>query len=32
MLVGNSSEMYLNTDALPNAHAIPMMNISAVNT
>src|SRR5512139_3404977 len=31
MLVGNSSEMYLNTDALPNAQAMPMTNISAVN-
>ena len=32
MLCGYSSEMYLNTDALPNAHATPMVNISAVNT
>src|SRR5512139_669333 len=31
MLVGNSSEMYLNTEALPNAHAMPITNISAVN-
>src|SRR4051794_18835235 len=31
MLCGYSSEMYLNTDAFPNAHAIPITNMSAVN-
>src|SRR5690606_32457766 len=32
MLWGYSSEMYLNTEALPNAQAMPTTNISAVNT
>ncbi|MCY1544295.1 hypothetical protein D9M68_801700 [compost metagenome] len=32
MRSGNSSEMYLNTEALPKAQAMPTTNISAVNT
>ncbi|MCY1181093.1 hypothetical protein D9M73_215780 [compost metagenome] len=31
MRSGNSSEMYLNTEALPKAQEMPMTNISAVN-
>ncbi|MNR50556.1 hypothetical protein D3C85_1700880 [compost metagenome] len=32
MRSGNSLEMYLNTEALPNAQAMPMTNSSTVNT